>query len=146
MLMEEKDQLKVYLPRRLLKEFRVLVAQKHGTYRRGLLSFEVEAAVKQYMATFRSTHSDAQKSSLNMKASLGNPYPKVHKLKQQIMEWLQTTGTYAEGVPRFIPESHLNAAISALKGSDPRTLRNWTSSLLSSGYMKKSGPHQFEFD
>jgi hypothetical protein len=141
-LSEAKNQLKVYLTSSVLKDFRELVARKHGLAMRGLISYEVEIALKQYIASYHSTHTSTHKS---LDATPINPFPKVYTAKQEILSWLGNIDLYFKNVPQCIPEKHLTQAIAATKGSDPRTIRRWTKDLLECGCIKKSGPHQYEF-
>ena len=138
---EPKKQFKVYVSSTLFEDFMTLIARKHGTHKHGLISYEVETALKQYIASYHSTHTQTHK----IEVSASNPFPKVYAAKQEILTWLGNTDYYVNGIPQFIPESHLNQAISHTKGGDPRTLRRWKKDLLECGCIKRSGPHQFEF-
>lgn len=147
-----KKQFKVYISSDLLKDFRQLVARKHGAAMRGLISYEVETALKQYMASYKinqkaHTHTAAQNETQReiQMVERANPSPKIYELKENIQHYLASSDFYNGRVPQFIPESHLTEAIHTLKGYDKRTLAKWLGFLIRYGCIKKSGAGQYEF-
>ena len=125
-------------------KFRELVNLKHPMYDRGALSYEVEQALRQYIASYTlNTHAQDTKSSMpNVEKS--NPNPRVYLFKQQIFKWLVESEIYLE-VPQFIMRKHLEMEIGALRGTDKRTINKWLDDLEKYGCIKKSGIQQFEF-
>jgi hypothetical protein len=121
------------------ERFRELVSRKHK-FSKGALSYEVEAALSQYVASYY-TQTQSTKNALQQQQ---NPFPKVYELKQQIFKWLIDTGLYLE-VPQLIPDKHLCNAIGAIKGTDSRTINKWVSLLKQCGCIKVIGIHQYEF-
>jgi hypothetical protein len=66
---EAHVQLTVRIPRSLSAKFRELVNMKHPTYKLGSLSYEIEQAMRQYIASYTViTH--AQSTNTNTKQSL----------------------------------------------------------------------------
>jgi hypothetical protein len=145
-LKDDKVQFKVYLPESLIEKFRTLVALKHQRHERGLLSCEVEQALKQYIASYNTQQQYTQKALLRQEQrfSKSNTQPKVFALKQDIFKYLIDSQQYLDE-PQNITDRQLVGAIGAVRGSDPRTINKWTKLLEQYGYIKRSGLHQIEF-
>ena len=109
---------------------------------RGLLSYEVEQALMQYIAMYRSTHThDTKPVDIHKE----NPIPSVHRLKEDIKQFLVKTGRYEEvGVIQCVPEAFLLEGIHAVKGTDPRTMKKWLGLLKKYGCIKQLGVRQWE--
>jgi hypothetical protein len=138
---EGKEHLKVSISKSVLSRFRDLVGQKHPGFERGPLSFEVETALSQYIATY---HIQQHSTKNVVQAEKANPGFKVFKLKDDIYKYLIDSGQYFD-VPQFIADRQLFHAIGVIKGIDNRTVRKWFRLLQDFGCVKKSGLHQFEF-
>ena len=123
-ILEESVQLKVRIPKSLSVKFRELVNLKHPTYKLGGLSFEVEQALRQYIATYK----QQQNTNSSLYAEKSNPSFKVYAFKQDILKWLIESELYVQ-VPQFIPKKHVIDAITALRGTDKRTINKWLSGL-----------------
>lgn len=119
-MIEDKVQLKVYISKKVVDELRMLIMHKYDRYVRGLLSHEVELALQNYIAEFRRTHTNAHKISVSERS---NPFPKVRIVFEQVKEWLREN--YGYTLFDTIPKRHLIDGISAVRGSDPRTIRKW---------------------
>ena len=143
--------IKASIPRSLSTKFRELVNLKHPMYQKGALSYEVEMALRQYIASYMTTpthintdtHSQ-QNDNLAIKAEQSNPNPKIYSLKKDILKYFIESQLYLE-VPQFIPATHLIKAIAALKGIDQRTINKYLKLLEGFGCIKKSGLSQYEF-
>ena len=86
--MDECVHLKVTIPKSVSMKFRELVNLKHPMYDRGALSYEVEMALRQYIASYTlNTHAQDTKSSMP-NVEKANPNPKVYLFKKQIFKWL----------------------------------------------------------
>jgi hypothetical protein len=145
-LKEDKVQLKVYLTETLIEKFRTLVALKHQRCKRGLLSYEVEQALKQYIASYNTQQQYTQKALLRQEQRFckSNTQPKLYALKQDIIKYLVDSEQYVDE-PQNITDRHLSDAIGAVRGTDPRTVKKWIKLLEQFGYIKWSGVHQIEF-
>jgi hypothetical protein len=72
-----------------------------------------------------------------------NPVHQVHRLKEDIKQYLVKSGRYEEE-PRFVPNKLLEEAIGALRGLDNRTVRKWKKLLHQYGYLNSAGVSQWE--
>jgi hypothetical protein len=122
------------LPDDIDKEFRLFISETHdGQFKKGLLMEELVNAVKFYMVSkrsFQNTHTHAQ-----------DP---VYRLLEEIKQYLLNSSAYVD-IPRFIHSKHLIGAINAIKGTDKRTFEKYEKLLIDSGYIRKSGLHEYEF-
>ena len=143
---EDKIQFKVYLPETLIEKFRTLVVLKHQRYQRGLLSYEVEQALKHYVTSYNTQQQYTQKAPLfqEQRFCKSNTQPKVFALRQDILKYLVDSEKYLDE-PKNITDRQLFDAIGAVRGTDPRTVKRWTKLLEQCGYIKSSGTHQIEF-
>lgn len=112
----KKDQLKVYLPRDLIKEFREFIATFYGTHEHGMISFEVEQALRCWL----STHKGAQIALTNKSA---NPTPNVFIVREAVKRYLQERFGY-DSIYK-VPKQQVIEAISAVRGTDERTIKKW---------------------
>ncbi len=140
--MENDDlvQFNVYIPRNVLEKFRNMIAMKHQSFRRGLLSTEVKEALLSWIA-LNNTH--AQGTHEEPKYQMVNPIPTIRKLKMDICNYLTEVKQYQE-VPQFIPDKFLIEGISSLKGTDNRTVKKYVKLLQQYGCIKQVGVHQWE--
>jgi hypothetical protein len=111
-----------------LDKLRELVSVKYEGYEKGLLSMEVEQAIQSWLAAHK------QNTLFPAKGMKVNPAPKSALLKHQIYEYLKQ----ARGIdhPYTISTNFLREAISALRGSDPRTINRWVDELVKFGQIK----------
>lgn len=116
--MNEKVQLKVYIPLNLSLNLRVLIQNKYSKYEKGLLSYEVEQAIRSWIAL----HTQAQ---LPLDAKPPNPIPKVASVFMQVKEYLLHKYFDELKVGQQIPRRFLDEAIEAIRGSDKRTIEKW---------------------
>jgi len=113
---------------------------KHPQYQKGGLSFEIEQALRQYLASYK----QQQNTNSSLYAEKSNPSFKVYSFKQDIFKWLIESELYVQ-VPQFIPKKHLIDAISQLRGTDKMTINKWLKDLQKYGCIKKSSMFQYEF-
>ena len=100
------------------KKFRELIALKYKTFEKGLLSWEVEQALMNWVALHLDRHTNAQ-------IPKPNPPAGVHKVFRQVRAWLEKEyGTTLER-GAHISRRLLERAISEVRGSDRRTIRKW---------------------
>jgi hypothetical protein len=126
----EKVKIQGWIPESLDTRFRELISQKYKKYEKGLLSYELEMALRSWL----SLHTKAQ-TEINPQ-HLPNPTPKVQVVFLQIKKWL-LNGLYHEIVPgQQIPTLHLRKAIMNVRGSDPRTVKKWLKVFHRNGLIK----------
>lgn len=80
--MEDKIQFKAYVTRRTVKGFKQFLSRKWQTYSRGIISLEVEQALKQYMSSGKTEHthtSEPQNSIPMIHRGNGNKVLKITK-------------------------------------------------------------------
>jgi len=110
--------LHVLLPESLLREFREMIALKYKTIARGLISWEVEQALRNWIALHRDEHTDAQ-------IAPPNPPANVFKVYRQVKDWLEKHYDVELEKGAHISRIILERAISAVRGGDRRTIRKW---------------------
>jgi len=129
----EKVQIKVYIPKDLSERLRELISQKYGRYKGGLLSFEVEGAIRKHLAAHTNV-TQIPKGS--------NPFPKIHMVKEQIKQYLREK--YGYTITNQVLRAHFDEAIISLRGTDPRTREKWYRVLIAARVLKVLGPNQVE--
>jgi len=100
------------------RKFRELIALKYKTFSKGLLSWEVEQALMNWVALHYSEHTDAQIPE-------PNPPANVFKVFQQVKDWIEKQ--YDVGLEKgaHVSKVILERAIAAVRGGDRRTIRKW---------------------
>ena len=141
---ENKVQLKVYISHKLDEKFRKMVAIKYERFERGLLSYEVEQALQQYVASSNTQAQSTQTRPSQQKFEKNNPIPSVYTLKHEIRKYLFESGKYDNEYTQFIPHKHLVEAINALKGVDKRTVDKWVNLLKRYDCIRQAGDFQWE--
>ena len=115
-----KTILYVYIDEDLNKQLRTLIIKKYGEYRRGLLSAEVENALRVWLSTHKSTQT--QELTVLRPA---NPIPKYWRVFQECKKFIeQRYGVDFKEVYQ-IPLKFMVEAIQFTRGSDKRTVRKW---------------------
>jgi hypothetical protein len=99
-------------------KFRKLIIQKYTKYEQGYLSYEVEQALRYWLAL----HTKAQNIIENQKP---NPTPKVYLTFAEVKDYLLRTKYYELKNGQQIPRSHIEEAIMNTRGSDRRTIEKW---------------------
>jgi len=140
----EKIQLKIYIDKKLNEKFRKFIAVKYKSFARGLLSYEIEMALRNWMSLHTKyknpTQNDTQVSIIHSP----NPPPKVAKAFSEIKEYLKENFDYELFSGMQIPKSHLEKAIMAIRGSDRRTVLKWMKILHKFGLIKPISPATWE--
>jgi hypothetical protein len=125
----EKTQLKVWINKSLDEKFRSLIQEKYKKYERGLLSYEVENALRYWIAL----HTNAQNI---MAGNKPNPTPKVVNVFLQVKDYL-LKNWYLELIPgQQVARVHLEKAITAVGGGDKRTIEKWLNIFIKMGLVK----------
>jgi len=116
------DHLHVLISKEVNKELRELIARKYKTFERGLLSWEVEQALMNWIALHRVEHAHTQ---IQTPMPTPNPPARVFKVFRQVKAYIEKEyGTTLER-GAHIGRPLLEKAIMAIRGSDSRTIRNW---------------------
>ena len=134
-----KVPLYVFVPEELATRLRRFIALKHQTVEKGLLSLEVEQALRNYSAV----QSTQQQNTQSGRSSSQNQIIKVKKVMADIQQYWIDSGLYVE-IPQYFLEKHLDEAIANLRGIDKRTIKTWKQYLEQHGYIRKTGLHQYE--
>jgi len=114
------DRVKVgfFLPKDLVEKFRQFIMKKYYKYEKGLLSYEAEMALRNWLAL----HTKAQ-NSLDEKKP--NPTPRVYLIFAEVKDYLLRNWYEELRSGQQIPRIHLEEAIMATRGTDKRTVRKW---------------------
>lgn len=115
-----KVQLHVLISEDVVSELRKLIALKYeGSKLKGVLSHEVEQALRNWIAL----HKSREHTQVHAKV---NPSPKAYRVFQEVKAWLREVKgiEFEEGVNQ-VPRKLLVEAISAVRGGDERTIRRW---------------------
>lgn len=140
-LEKKKVPLYVFIYAETDKTFRKFIALKYQRIEKGLLSYEVEQALSNYMR-IQNSLTQQQQHTQNTKA--GKLLLELEKTKCNMIEYLKSEFHYED--IRFVPETHLDMALTGVRGiTDPRSLKKWKGLLIRCGFAKKSGPQQYEF-
>lgn len=140
-LEKKKVPLYVFIYAETDKRFRKFIALKYQKVEKGLLSYEVEQALSNYMR-IQNKLQQQQQHTQNTKA--GILLIDLEKTKSNLIDYLKTEFRYER--VRFVPQSHLEIALTAVRGIiDPRSLKKWKHLLIQYGFVKKTGLQQYEF-
>jgi len=114
------------------KKLRELIMMKYGEYRRGYLSHEVELAILHWISMHTQIHTNQ---------IVINPKPKAHQVFQQIRRYIIDKYGF---LPHQISKNDIVEAISAVRGSDKRTIKKWLNEFLKYKLIKQVAPNIFE--
>lgn len=117
----------LYIDKQLWQEFKKLAFMKHERLH-GVLSFEVEEALRNWIALHLSQHTQNTHKI--------NPMPKVHKAFLEVKNYLKKKYGMLMISGQHIARRHLVEAIMATRGTDPRTIRRWLKLFLESKLIK----------
>jgi hypothetical protein len=131
----KKKLLCVRIDAELDRRLRECIVSSYGSYKGGLLSFEVAQALQMYLATKRQQGTLVQVKN--------NPIPKVHVLKERVKAWLKEMRGYE--IVYQVNKKHLIEAISALRGNDQRTILKWLKEFDRYKVIKWISPQLVEF-
>jgi hypothetical protein len=129
MVKTRKVRICLFISEELEAKLRALINQKYKLYEKGLLSNEVELALRNWIAL----HTNAQ-TTLDINPP--NPTPKVALVFAQVKQYLLNNWYYELLPGQQIPLTHLEKAIMAVRGSDKRTVRRWLESFHKMGLVK----------
>ena len=111
--MSRKVQIHVWISEDVDRKLRELIQQKYKEFQKGILSAEVEIALRNHIAAHMN-------SKNKFEVEEANPQPRAYFVYQQVKGYLAKQNIVYQGPLRKIKE-----AISAIRGSDPRTIRKW---------------------
>jgi len=114
--MEEKVQFNLYLEKSFVEDFRQFVAEQYGKISKGLLSFEAKQAMQAWISTHKGTQTPLTQKS-------PNPYPNVFVVREAVKKYLQQRFGY-DSIYK-VPKQQVIEAISAVRGTDERTIQKW---------------------
>ena len=133
--MSKKVQLKVYIDEEINKKLREIIVMKYRTLEKGLLSREVQEALAYWIRLHTQRHTGpVQLNKLN-------PHPKAFDVFEQVKDYLRKKYKY---LPQQVTFNDLAEAISAVRGSDKRTIRKWLDEFLKWKLVKPIAPQVFE--
>jgi hypothetical protein len=98
--------------------FRNLIQNKYGKYQRGLLSFEAEEALRNWIAL----HISAQTTLVTRPP---NPEPGVNRVFAEVKRYLLLNYYGELHTGSQVQRRHLEDAIMKVRGKDPRTVKTW---------------------
>ncbi len=101
------------------KRLRAFIAQKYVKYEKGLLSIEVEDAIKYWVSLH--TREQSQLTSTPI-----NPMPSASLIFARVRQYLAQTyfcGDLRQGTA--VPTKLIKEAIGAIRGTDHRTIEKW---------------------
>jgi len=115
----------VYLDKDLWEEFRRLVFTKHESFR-GALSYEVEQALRNWLALHRSPPGGREiQRNFSKVSSKVDPTPKVLRAFEQVKEYLAKRFNCPVVEGSQVSRDHLIEAIANTRGTDPKTINKW---------------------
>jgi hypothetical protein len=139
-----KKKVNLYLDGELWEEFKKLAFMKHGNFH-GALSWELEQALRAWLAAHRARVESAQGAQATLQASHVNPPPRTAKVWAQVKEYLRGRFGYEVVVSGVqIPRKHLIEAIVAVRGGQERTIRRWLREFEAFHLVKWISPHVCE--
>jgi hypothetical protein len=112
--------LSIYISPETNASLRELIVKKHGRYEKGLLSREVEEALKNWILLHRGEREIFKGSSQSQPV---NPPNKVYTVWLEVKDYLLKNYYQDLSPTQTITEKHLVEAIKAVRGSDPKTVR-----------------------
>ncbi len=112
----EKVQILFWINKSIDTKFRKLIQDKYPQYEKGLLSYEAELALRNWLAI----HKNAQTQLIKP-----NPIPKVQIAFAQVKNYLLATYYFELFTGSQIQLKHIKQAIEAVRGTDPRTVTKW---------------------
>jgi len=124
-----------YIDRDVWDKFRELVKKKYRDYH-GMLSYELEEMIKNWIALHTQT---THKESIPKV----NPEPKVYRVARQIKEYIQNKYGWRSAYQN-VHRNLIVEAISAVRGSDPRTIEKWMNEMMRYDILKPISPNIYE--
>ena len=131
----EKIQFKIYVNRDIVEQLKRLIAIKYGKVERGLISREAEEALAYWIRLHTQMHTNS------VVIERINPHPKVHRVFEQVKDYFRKKYKY---IPQQVTWSDLEEAISAIRGSDRRTIKKWIEQFIRWKLVKPIAPGVYE--
>jgi len=137
----EKKAMLIYIDMNIEKKLRNLIQNKYEHYQKGLLSYEVELAIRNWLALHTQTQKIKNNAVIQGKP---NPLPNVIIAFQKVKEYL--LGKYYDTLfqGQQINYKHLEEAIMNTRGVDKRTIRKWLKIFHKMGFIKPITPMIWE--
>lgn len=107
-------------------EFKRLAYAKHGDFY-GAITYELEEALLNWVIQH------TQKHTKQLTVGKVNPSPRVYSVFQEVKKYLNDkyySGTLISGAGQQILRNRIVEAISAIRGTDPRTIQKWMKAFL----------------
>jgi hypothetical protein len=136
-LEEKRIQFNAWIREDIVTKFRRFVAERYGEAKTGIIGSEVEMALMWYMDA--NTHTQI---TTNVGNTPPNPPERIQRIKEQIKRVL--CERYGYESTSKVQITHLEDAISAVRGSDPRTLKKWKAILRDFHVLKQLNVITFE--
>jgi len=139
----EKVKVGFFISRKVAEEFKRFCILKYGKYEYGLYSEEVERALTYWM----DLHTKAQtnlSNDIEVPKAVTNPPSKVYNIFKMVLSYISNKWGVDFDSVNTIPKAFLLEGISAVRGTDPRTIRKWYKSFLKFGLIKEITEHVVE--
>lgn len=117
---EDKVQLLLWVDAETNTKFRQLIQQKYNQYERGLLSYEGNEALKQWVLLHTKTHKFDE-------AKVDSRHSKIRRVYEKVKRYIHRNyyGYEGEITGRTVPMSQVRLAVMNIRGSDDRTIKKW---------------------
>jgi hypothetical protein len=136
-LIEDKGQLHCYVSNDVLGRFRTFIVQRHGFFAKGLLSYEVELALKRSMAYHRRKYPGQEGKEISHTHLEITDLQRAVQLRDKMVKYFIDSGKYSEP-PAKVPLNMLKWAICAITGvSDERAIKRRITFLKSNGLIEQ---------
>ena len=132
-----RSQIHIRISKTVDDNFRRLILQKYHRFEKGLLSYEIEMAMRNYMAL----HSNAQTL---VSSSHPNPTSKVMTAYNDVKQYLLTHGFEEIPSGTQVHIKFIDQAIMNVHGSDPRTVEKWKKVFHKMGLIKPTSSVTWE--
>ena len=129
---KEKTQFKAFLTPETIQNFKQMIAIKYKTVGHGLISEEVEEALKSWIKQ-QGTHNGTQ---IDIK-----PQPKIFAVWGLVRNYLIKKYGYA---PDNVRLSEIKEAIEVVRGGDGRTINRWYKDFVKWDFIKEVSPMIYE--
>lgn len=137
MKMRKKVTLVVKIDSEVDKELRELIARKYSTYRKGYLSEEVEQALRNWLQ-LHGSHGTGAQTDATYTSNL------IRKVFTSVKIWLETEMLMDVNPGAVVSGELIRRAISAVRGSDERTIRKWMKTFVEHGLIRNVGGDAWE--
>ena len=125
-----KVRVHVYIRKDIWNSFKNFILEKHGTYKRGLFSEEVEKALIVYM------HLHAQNAQILDFVKSDGSFRLIKRFLEVLQFIAKKYGVKNVEELELIPKSSLEEAIFFIRGKDRRTINSWREAFLKAGLVE----------